>query len=300
MGELAALSAAAVWATASIIFTKLGRQQISPLALNLLKCSLALALMILTLLALEGRGFPTAMSDWELGALGVSGIIGLTIGDTAYFHALIRLGPRRTLLLATLGPPATAVLAWPFLGEPITGLMVFGMGLTMAGVVWVIRERQPAVDAQTPASMSKEELVGLGFGVLSVLCQATGNVLSKFGGSALEPLEMSIVRLAFGVALLVVVVGTKRAFLDVLKPLKSPRQAGWLALATLLGTYLGIWLLMAGLKRTSHAGIAATLSSTSPIFILPLAAIFLDDRPTLRAVLGALIAVSGVAVFFVD
>ena len=46
----------------------------------------------------------------------------------------------------------------------------------------------------------------------------------------------------------------------------------------------------------AYIGVAATLNSTSPIFVLPLAAIFLDDKLTSRSVVGALIAVSGIAV----
>ena len=65
--------------------------------------------------------------------------------------------------------------------------------------------------------------------------------------------------------------------------------------ATLLGTYLGVWLQVTGLRH-APAGIAATLSSTSPIFILPLSALFLGERVDARAVGAACVAVAGVAI----
>ena len=52
------------------------------------------------------------------------------------------------------------------------------------------------------------------------------------------------------------------------------------------------------LSSCRAAGIAATLSSTSPIFILPLAAIFLGDVLRWRTILGAVIAVLGVGLLF--
>lgn len=297
MGALAALGAAAVWATASIIFTHLGRQNISPLAMNLIKCSLALALMILTLGLTTDHWTPQGLETFQWVALGVSGVIGLTLGDTAYFHALGRLGPRRTLLLATLGPMITALLAWPLLNEPMTVQIVAGICLTLLGVAGVIFERSaPGPDVAASTGLTREEKVGIGFALLATTCQAVGNVLSKYGGQGIDPLEMSITRLIFGVAGVALVVTLGRRLGEVALPFRDRRQTAWLVLATILGTYLGIWLLMAGLRYTTHAGVAATLSATSPIFVLPLAAIFLSDRPSPRAIAGACVAVAGIAV----
>ncbi len=292
MGELAALSAAAVWAVASTIFTRIGKQNVSPLALNVIKCVLALAMMMATL-AVMGEGlWPVGATTATLTALGVSGVIGLSIGDTAFFGALTRLGARRALLINTLSPPTTALLAWPILDEPLEPSMAVGMVLTMGGVAWVIRERTATADGKEEDP--KTLRLGLLFGTIAMLCQSTGNVLSKLGGDV-DPLDMGIIRLTFGVVGLALVVAIAGKARDVLAPLKAPRQLAWIALATTLGTYLGIWLLMAGLKYTTHAAVAATLSSMSPIFVLPLAHFFLGDRLTPRAIFGAIIAVAGVA-----
>ena len=142
MGELASLSASGVWATASLIFSRLGKT-ISALALNWLKCVIALVLMVISLLILEGTVWPASLGLWETTILAISGVVGLTLGDTAFFHALNRIGPRRTLLLGAMSPPMTAILAVPVLGEPLDAAMIVGMSLTMGGVVWVILERHP-------------------------------------------------------------------------------------------------------------------------------------------------------------
>jgi drug/metabolite transporter (DMT)-like permease len=282
------------------MFSRLGRS-IGALAMNLLKCAIALLLLAITLGLWDGRLWPAQAGAWSIGLLGVSGIVGLTIGDTAFFQALSRIGARRTLLLTALTPAITAVLAWPEimgwgLGEPITGRMLLGMTLTMGGVAWVIAERNPNESADEPMDIPK---VGIMWALLSAFCQALANVLTKAGGADVSALDISIVRLVFGVTGLAIVLGAMSRLADTVEPMRQPRKAALLLVATFIGTYLGIWLSMAGLRYTEFTGIAATLSSTSPIFVLPLAYAFEDEYISARAVAGAVIAVVGIGILSV-
>ncbi len=294
LGEISALTSAFLWAAAAMLFAHLGRK-LEPLALNLLKCSLALCFVGLTLALTEGRIWPDEIEAAELGWLALSGLVGLTLGDTAYFAALVRLGPRRTLLLWALAPPVTAVLAVPVLGEPLTATMAAGIALTAAGVAWVIRERSPA--GSVGAVRHGEERLGLAVGIAAAGCQATGLVLAKLGGGGSEAIDITVVRLLFGSLGLLAVVTLTGRLRGAIGPLREPAVLGGVVLASTIGTYLGIWLSMAGV-RYALVGVAATLNSTSPIFILPLAALFLHERISVRAVLGACLAVAGIAVLF--
>ena len=295
MGEIAALSASVLWAFASLVFAQLG-QKTAPLVMNGLKCVIALALMWISLLAFEQIPWPE-LTHAALFYLVISGFIGLTIGDTAYFNALVRLGPRRALVFTALTPPVTALMAVPALGEPITLTMGIGMALTMGGVVWVILERAPVQDDEPHQGLTKAEWLGVAFALVGVLCQSSGNVLTKMGGETSSALAVSVVRLAAGTLGLGVIIGLTGRLAEVAAPFRDRRTTILLLVATFAGTYLGIWLLNAGLKYT-FVGIAATLSSTSPIWILPLAYFILKERITPRAVLGAVIAVVGVGVLF--
>lgn len=304
IGEIAALSAAALWATASVIFTKLGREDVTPLAMNFLKCVIAVVLLALTLWIWEGRVWPWELPLWETGVLAASGIAGLTLGDTAFFAALTRIGSRRALLLRALAPPMTAVMALPILGEPITVKMVAGMTLTIGGVVWVILERQPNVEDAPSSSKSdhgfgRDELVGIALAIVAAAMQAVANVFTKLGGGDIPALDISIVRLAFGILGLGLVVGATSSLVETIEPMKVPRKAILILVATILGTYFGIWLSVAGLRYT-FTGIAATLTSTSPVWVLPLAYAFEDEPISPRAVAGACLAVVGIGVLFVD
>ena len=299
MGEIAALTAAALWASASIMFARLGRD-ISPTAMNLLKCGIAGVFLAATLALMDGRIWPTDLPVWETSILAVSGVIGLTIGDTAFFGALNRIGSRRTLVLWALAPPITALLAVPVVGEPITLKMVLGISLTVGGVMWVILERnQEETDEHDHDGWTRAEKIGIALGAGTALCQATGNVLAKLGGGEIAALDISVIRLAFGSVGLAVALAFTRRLGEVVEPMKVPKRAGVLVAATFIGTYLGLWLSMAGIRYT-YTGVASTLNSTTPIFILPLAYLFEDEEITARAVVGACIAVVGIGVLFVN
>lgn len=319
MGALASLTSAACWACASLLFARLGRQT-HPAAMNFLKCSIALLLMMATMVAFGLAPWPLQATSRELGLLTASGLIGLALGDTCYFQALVRLGPRRTLLLAALVPVITTALGTLVLGELPTLRMLAGMALTVGGVVWVVRERQPAAPApapapdasespesgdrpapqgsispSTPGGMTAVERAGLGFAVLAALCQSSGQLLTRSAAADLSTMELSIVRLGAGVvgiAVQLVLLGQVRA---VAVPFRSAATAWTLAIATFLGTYCGVWFMNYGLQH-APIGVASTLNSTSPIFILPLSALVLGERVSLRAIAGAVVAVCGIAV----
>ncbi|MFT4703701.1 MAG: drug/metabolite transporter (DMT)-like permease [Bradymonadia bacterium] len=291
MGELAALGSSLVWACASILFSKLGKSM-SGLSMNASKCTLALLFFIPTLLWREGVLWPAGISDYSLGLLGVSALVGLTLGDTAYFGSLIRLGPAKALLLTALVPPVTAILGFVCLDESLTLQALGGMALAIGGVTWVVQERAPDAAGER-AGVDK---IGIALGVLAAVCQASGAVLMKLADadSQLSALGVSVVRLALGVAGLLVLVALRRELPALIKPLREPRTLGIMMVATFLGTFMGIWLMNYGFLN-AQVGVAATLNSTSPIWVLPLAAIFLHERISARTALGAVIAVAGVA-----
>ena len=290
IGELAALGSAVLWALASALFSTLGAR-VPAVALNLLKTVVGLLLMQATLLAVAGRAWPVALAPTDLGWLSLSGLIGLTLGDTFYFEALRRIGPGRALLLWALIPPITALSAVPILGEPLTPRMIVGITLTGAGVTWVLRERTADSDGP-PRSF---DWAGISFGIAAVLCQCGGSLTAKLGGRTVDAVELSVVRLAAGAIGLAVMTLVRGQLTDVARVFRSGAVAGRVLLATVLGTYVGIWLQMLALQN-ALAGVVATLTATSPIFVLPVAHFALKEHVSERAVFGALVAVAGVAV----
>ncbi len=321
VGEAAALTAAFLWAAATLMFGKLGKQ-LSPLVLNLVKGTFALCFIAVTLLAQSAIGGDSFTLPSQTGIATVylllSGGIGIGLGDTAYFSAINTLGVRKALLLETLAPPVAAILAWIFLSEKLSLLSIIGMLLTLIGIAWVISERTPGTD-------HTKQGAGIKVALLAVFCQASGAVLSRaaLADTVVDPLWSSLLRLLAGMVFMGAItllqphrLGEYEAVNPQLNRKASSRESdnsrvNWpyrlqqsiyalktpslllgVGMAAFFGTYLGIWLQQISLKYTA-AGIAQALLATSPLFVLPMAAL-LGDRITWRATLGAIIALSGV------
>lgn len=289
-GEVAALSAALIWAIASYIYMRLG-QRLSPLILNSLKSSIAVGLIGLTLW-LAGRPLPTVGSSSVL-FLVMSGAIGIGLGDTAFFTSINCIGARRALLLEALAPPLTALLALLFLDEALSPLAWVGIGLTVAGVAWVVIER-----TSDQVWGTVRPLRGIGFGLIAALGQAAGSVLSRaaLADTGLDPLWSTLIRLVAGVLVLILFLARQPRLLREIKVVRSPRFLAVLVGTAFAGTYLAIWLQQTALKFTA-AGIAQSLTSTSPLFVIPIA-IATRETVSVRAIFGVLIALSGIWLLF--
>ncbi len=289
LGEIAALSAALLWAISSVVYSHLGLK-IAPLQLNFSKGIIAIALIIITLL-IQGTAF-SDLSTSTIALLSLSGIIGIGLGDTAYFAALNSLGARRTLLLETSSPPIGALLALIFIGEQLTNSAWSGIILTILGIAWVISERNPLDNLRGSQQ-------GIIWGILAAIAQAIGAVISRYAliQSDISPLESTLIRLVGGI-----VITFALLFLPIAQPSKinwhlSKRSLMIIAIAALASTYLGIWLQQISLKF-APTGIAQTLLATSPLFILPIVALQ-GEKISLRAILGVVISLGGIAVMFV-
>ena len=319
LGELASLGAAMCWVFTSMAFAAAGRR-IGPTAVNLIRIFLAVLVLLCIHRALFAQWIPVVESRAII-LLGVSGIIGLVIGDQCFLIALVDVGPRLTLLLATLAPPTTVILAWPMLDERLGWMQILGILVTLAGIAWVVLERPEQV-ADSPLRR-RHRLRGIVCGGMGGICQAIGLVLSKLGmghmpGEAAEttamvdPWAATLVRMVFaavGIAILASVLRVGRLASEppgtpigspVAVPL-SPRRHHRLGFALLMvcvgvvvGPVLGVWCSMVGVDQ-AKAGVAATLMAMSPVFILPFAIFLERERISPRAALGAMIAVAGVA-----
>lgn len=321
-GEVAALTAAFLWAAATLMFGKLG-QQLSPVVLNGVKGVCAIAFITLTLGA-RARFQPAATPDLPLNSivlLLLSGGIGIGLGDTAYFAAINVLGARRALLLETLAPPMAAIMAWICLSERLGLSAIAGIALTLLGIAWVISERVPpaprAMDAAREV-VSRQPLGkkadarpikrGVQIALLAAFCQAAGAVLSRaaLADTGVDPLWSALLRLMAGLVFMGALArwqgrqnrlaASPIHWRQRFQVLAQPRLFGMVALTAFFGTYLAIWLQQAALKYT-QTGIAQSLLATSPLFVLPMA-VLLGERVSARAVAGVAIAISGVWLLF--
>lgn len=289
-GEIAALSAALLWAISSLLYVGLGKRM-SPLWLNLSKSCIAIGLILLTLMLRQDASPQFDFGSFVL--LLLSGAIGIGFGDSVFFESLTCLGARRALLLEAIAPPLSAFLAVLWLQEQLGLTAWLGIVLTVAGVAWVVVERTPD-QIQGQIQLKRGVLLGL----LAAFAQASGAVLSRAAlvDTTVSPLWSSLIRLIAGVvALLIWLLGRQHSWQN-LQPLRVRNFLLILVLASFAGTYLGIWLQQTALKYTA-TGIAQALVATSPLFIIPIA-VATGERVSLRAIVGAIIALAGIWLLF--
>ncbi len=281
-GGVSLLSACS-WALGAILWRRLG-ERLSSYGMNLAKTVGGVLCLgvILAFIGFDRIGARPAVY------LALSGILGIAIGDTFFFLSLMELGPRRASLMGSLNPVAIAVAAAAFLGErPSPGAWA-GIVATTLGVSWVMWERAPAghgADGVSP---------GVRHGLLSVLCTAGAVLLAKVGVASAPTVQAAWIRLLAGSAGLALWGASRSELGRWVDPLRSGALTAKVAVVVVIVVLGGFWLSLVALKHLD-AAVAGPLNATAPLFILPMSVVLMKEKLSLRAVLGAAVAVGGVA-----
>lgn len=309
IGELAGLATSVLWTATSLFFSAAARR-IGPVAVNATRLALAVLLHYFTFRILGGGDLPDA-NAMQTVYLAASGLLGLTIGDQMLITSFLYIGPRLGVLMMVTAPLWAAFFGWLALGETLPAVAWFGVLITIAGVAWVVMDR-PTV----PSTVSREHRIrGFMLALLAAACQAAGLMLSKRGmghgwlpvEQHLPPQSATLIRMVFAtlfmIPLVIVRIQRSRSMRAANSSLGNPRfhvyRTGLLlaCAGAVVGPYLGVWMSLVASDR-APVGVAQTLCSLPPVFILPLAAWLYGERVTWRAGLGALIAIGGAALLF--
>lgn len=291
-GELAALAAAFCWTITAISF-EAASVRIGALNVNLIRLPIAMIFLVAYSWIARGHALPLKVSAHAWFWLSISGVVGLFMGDLCLFEAFVLIGSRKSLLIMSLVPPLTAFMSWVFMGEWLSTLDWVGIGLTVAGISWVVFER----GQNGSESPLKPPVFGITMALLASLGQAGGLVLSKVGMRDCGPFAATQIRVMAAVAGFGLVFTVFRWWPRVGRAIKNRAGMAWTTVGALLGTFMGIFLSLVAVKLTK-AGIAATIMSISPILIIPPAIWLFKERINVRAVAGAMLAVVGVALLF--
>jgi len=289
MGEWAAIICSVLWAVGSVYFARAGAR-LTPVAMNFVKCAVGALLMSVTLRLTEGVWVPT-MDRLDALWLSASAVVGLALGDSLYFASLMRIGARRALLTSSVVPALTAVAAWYLLTEPMSVPQMIGATVTLFGVTWVLAARDPNDGPLQPGDLA----VGLMLGLGAAICQVSTNLITKDSGASMSALAVGVVRLGVGAIALGVMLTLQRGWGALTEALRHADTRFEIGAGTMLGTYIGVWLMNVALMQT-EAGVAATLLSTSPIWILPVSAYMQQQPISARSWFGAAVAVAGIGI----
>ena len=308
-GEIISLFVAVSW-TATALFAEVASKRMGSLPLNTLRMTMSLILLSATLWLMMGTPWPRYADESTWIWLALSGVVGYVIGDYCLMQGYIYIGSRFGQLFMTLSAPTAAVTGFLLLGERMRPLAILGMLVTLSGIALsILSKNGDTVKMNLPKK-------GIFFAAVAGICQGLGLVLSKIGlehyHAAINSVPTSRhvdIYIPFAATFIRASVGLIGFFLllkvfnhdwkEKLRHAATDRKAMWCLLgATVFGPFIGVSASLLATMYTS-TGIAQTLFALTPVLIIAPSAVFFHEKVTLREVLGALLSVAGVSLFFI-
>jgi drug/metabolite transporter (DMT)-like permease len=295
IGELAGLATSVMWTGTSTFFTLAGRK-IGSVVLNRIRLVLAAIFLLLTHWILFGIPVPLYASSTNVVWLSLSGVIGLVLGDASLFQAFVLIGPRLSMLLMSLAPVIATITSWFFLDEKLGTLPILGIMVTMMGLAAVVSDRP---EVNHTVEENRDYVKGLLFGLGGATGQALGLVTSKLGvGNNFPALSGNVIRMLAAVIVmwvLTIIAGQARSTINTF--FQAGKARFHVLGGAIFGPFLGVWLSLIAVQHT-EVGVASTLMSLPPIFLLPVGRILFKEQIGWRALAGTIIALLGVAILF--
>jgi len=284
LGALAALGSAMAWAVTSLLARTL-MPALGSVAVNAVRSTIGGAILVAWVVATAGPGIFATISALAWALLALSIVVAIALGDTVFFESTRALGLARAMTISTTYPLGAAAIAALCLDEPITLPIVVGALVTLGGLVLIV-----APWAERPPE--ERFWFGVGTAALASLAWAVSTVLVKPPLAEMDAVTAQAIRLPLASAFLWLTPwarGTPRALA------LSGRSARLRIVVLGVITSVSSVMFVAGVKYAGVA-VASVLSSTAPMFAIPLAVAFLGERLTARAVLGVAVTVGGIVV----
>ena len=294
-GEIAAIGTAVFFAISSTLFAIAGRRA-GASAVNRSRLLVAALIAIVIYWVTRGELIPAGLSSSVWMWLAASGIIGLAFGDDLLFRAYVLIGPALSMLIFALVPAIAAGLGWVFLSETLSSFEISGIAVTLFGVAWVV-----TAPKKRAAQSSGHDHQGHGWGLLFALGgafgQALGLVTAKVGLSQGASTQAAnwIRLLAAATAVWLVTALSGRARQTLHMWIHNREASALTVLGALAGPIAGVWLSLVAIER-APLGVASTLMSLTPLFLLPIGRVVFREPITFRAVAGTVLAIAGVAI----
>lgn len=290
LGELFAFATAISWAIGSTIFEATTRKTDS-ITINVLRLMFGVIFLGIITTFTKGVFLPLDSNIHNWTYLGISGIIGLFIGDIFLYQAFYLIGARLSMVFMTLTPLIVALFGFLFLGEVLTSYQTIAMFVTCSGILMVVIKPK-----QKSGNQKKLTSKGLMCIVLGVSFEALGNIFTKVGAANYDASSSTQIRMICALVIFIFFITIKKKWKNVILAVKDIKNLFLILLGTLVVTS-GITFLISAFNRIS-TGVAITISSISPIIIIPVSVIVFKEKVSFREILGAIISVIGIAIFF--
>lgn len=294
LGELLALGTAVFWAFGSILFSYAGRR-VGAFTVNAVRIPIAAIVLLGLTILIQQEFFSPSTTGSQFGWLAFSAFLGLVIGDGCHFRALVILGPRIASLLAASTPIFAVLLSWVILDQSLSWVHLVGIAIVLCGLAWVTLERNANTFGEEKGG---SKIWGYTLAGIGAMGQATGLIAAKIGMQEnLTPLSASMIRMVSAAVMIWIIAVGQGKVRQIITGLRDRKARLAMTAAAFIGPVFGIWMSLISIKLTK-VGIAATLMSTTPLWIIPLVMVIHGERPSARAIIGTIVTVGGVALLF--
>ncbi len=287
VGALCATGSALTWAVISLLVRSLS-PAFNSVALNALRSTVGSVLIVAWIAATDGLGGLTDMSARTVWLLAISVVLAVGVGDTVFFESVKWLGLVRAMTVSMIYPLFAALLAAVLLGEAPTMQVSVGGLLTLAGLILTVRAKGDEVPAHGRFRL------GLAAALVAALAWAVSVILLKPAVEEVDAVRSQAIRLPLAAAMLW---ATPWAW-SVRRPLREQGRVGLWRLGALGALSAASAILFAAGVRHAGVAVATVLSSTAPIFALPLGFFLLGERVAPIAVAGIVLTIIGIAVLY--
>ncbi len=291
-GEVAALMVAFFWSITALSF-EAASKKVGSLPVNIIRLIIGFAFLSVMNWMSRGLLLPTDASLHNWIWLSVSGLIGFVIGDFLLFKSFTVIGAWLAMLIMTLAPPMAAVFGWLLLDERLGIVSLAGIFITLTGIVVVVFRPE---GKNTNSAVSKP-IAGLLFAFGGALGQALGIVFSKYGMQQYSPFAATQIRIIAGIIGFIVLITLLGKWVSVRSALMDKKAMTSTTIGSFFGPFLGVSFSLLAIQHTS-TGIASTIMALVPIFIIPPSILLFKHKITVREIIGTIISLCGVALFF--
>ncbi len=285
VGAACALGSALTWTFIALIVRALS-PYFTTVSLNVVRSAAGGMLLALLVLAWSGAETLRWLTLGAYGYLVVSTVIAVGLGDTAFFESTKAIGMARAMTISMVYPLIAAGLALVFLDEPVTPKLLAGAIVTLGGLAIIVAERSPATPQEAEGRAR-----GIGLAIVAAVAWAANALLMKPPLREVDPVTAQAVRFPIAAAILWLTPwarGTGRSVRT------HARATGALMAALSVLTAVSSVMFVAGLKYAG-VGVATVLSSTAPLFALPIGLLAFGEPVTWRSAAGAVTCVAGIA-----
>lgn len=306
-GEIISI-AVAFSLTACALAAEVGTRHLGVRVMNVWRMLLAIVVSAAFAWAFTGSPLPegTGLRTWLW--LLLSGFVGYFLGDWCLFNSYLVMGSRYGQLFMTLGPVFTAIGAWAALDQRLSWGSVLAIVVTMLGIAISVvggGDGNGKIRLTIP-------LKGVLFGLGAALGQGVGAVLSKIGMDSYSsdlsaamlpettdfiPFHSNSIRCIAGFVCFLALLLSRHEGKLLGESVHDHAGMGAMVLAVIFGPGIGVGFSLLALQYTA-AGIASTLQAITPVLILLPSWWLFRQKITARNVVGAVISVIGVSLFF--